>query len=153
MVVKILRASGLEVYDFKEPTTCFKWEEVANVDEHGGGITAAEYLEALAHPRAYAGFDQDMSHLQAASTVVLILPAGNSAHLELGYAVGQGKSTAILLDDPVKDMDLMHLACENFFTQIDRLVRWCREQEASWLNQILSLSPNDRTRKALDDQI
>lgn len=33
-----------------------------------------------------------------ADTFVLVLPCGRSAHLELGWACGQGKQTLILLD-------------------------------------------------------
>ncbi len=39
--------------------------------------------------------------MQRADTFVLVLPCGRSAHLELGWAVGAEKRTAILLDpDP-----------------------------------------------------
>lgn len=129
-VVQALRAKSLDVYDFKEPSTCFKWNEVSPIDEHGGVITPQEYFTALTHPRAQAGFRQDMDHLVAATTVILVLPAGPSAHLELGYAVGRGRPTAILLDDPVRNMDLMHLACQNLYSQLDLLVAWAARQES-----------------------
>lgn len=129
-VVQALRDDGLEVYDFKEPTTCFKWAEVAKVDEHGVELTPREYWAALTHPRAEAGFAQDMSALERATTVVLVLPAGPSAHLEAGWAVGAGKPVALFLPPIVRDMDLMHLMILNHYSHLGLLVEWCRRSEA-----------------------
>jgi hypothetical protein len=42
-----------------------------------------------------------MDALTKADCTILILPCGRSAHLELGFAIGQGQATAILLDGPM----------------------------------------------------
>ena len=41
-------------------------------------------------------FDADMEGIQNSETLILLLPAGKSAHLEAGYAYGLGK-TCILI--------------------------------------------------------
>lgn len=130
-VVSTLRAADLEVYDFKEPTTCLRWTEVAGVKERGGEMTPREYLAALSHPTAVRGFLQDMGALQRASTVVLLLPCGNSAHLEVGYAVGTGKPVAALHPPKVETMDLMHCMISNHYSRLDLLVAWCQRSEGA----------------------
>ena len=57
--------------------------------------SAEAYRKALADPRAAEGFTLDMDALKACDTLVLVLPCGRSAHLELGYAIGAGKKTII----------------------------------------------------------
>lgn len=58
------------------------------------------YIEALAGPHAQNVFHFDKRWIDGASAVVLVAPAGRSAHLELGYVIGQGKPGFILLDEP-----------------------------------------------------
>lgn len=43
-------------------------------------------------------FRRDMGFLRDADIVILLLPAGKSAHLELGYACGRGKDTYVVLN-------------------------------------------------------
>jgi hypothetical protein len=40
-----------------------------------------------------------MGALEDCTCCVLVMPCGRSAHLELGYAVGAGKKSIILLSD------------------------------------------------------
>lgn len=97
-VVMALRADGPVVYDFKNPrpfNTGFKWSEI---DPNWEQWTPAEYRAALDHPVAQRGFASDFDAMKWADTFVLVLPCGRSAHLELGWAAGQGKQTLILLD-------------------------------------------------------
>jgi len=104
MVVEVLRAAKFEVYDFKNPPagTGFAWSEVGLPNTTGSNDTCSvdDYLAGLAHPRSVEGFQSDFDAMQWADTFVLVLPCGRSAHLELGWAVGAGKRTAVLLDDP-----------------------------------------------------
>lgn len=105
-VVHTLRSAArrypeLEPYDFRNPRPGdegFRWIDVGLPSNDL--CTPPEYLAALEHPRAVEGFESDWKAMNDADTFVLILPCGRSAHLELGWAVGAGKRTAILLDDP-----------------------------------------------------
>lgn len=56
------------------------------------------YSEALDGYAAKHVFDFDKHHLDTSSAAILVLPAGRSGHLELGYMAGKGARTYILLD-------------------------------------------------------
>ena len=97
-VVDVLRISGHDVYDFKNPApgnSGFSWSEI---DPNWKQWTNEQYREALNHPIAKRGFNSDFNAMKWADTFVLVLPCGRSAHLELGWACGMGKQTLILLD-------------------------------------------------------
>lgn len=86
-------------------------------------ISPELYLEVLEHPIAWAGFTKDFEAMQKADTFVLILPCGRSAHLELGWAVGAGKRTAVLLDDPVTP-ELMYKMVDYLAPDLFSLLGW-----------------------------
>lgn len=122
-IVAALRDAGHEVYDFRKPPggTGFHWSAVG---VNSSGEAAAVYLAALGHPIARAGLASDREALDACDTCVLVLPCGRSAHLELGYAIGQGKRTAILLDaDPVTP-ELMYALADLVTADIGVLLDW-----------------------------
>jgi len=60
------------------------------------------YAEALDSYAARHVFSFDKTHLDESDAVVLVLPAGRSGHLELGYAIGRGMPGFILLDEATK---------------------------------------------------
>jgi len=97
-VCATLKAAGIEHYDFRSPEggTGFSWSEI---DPLWLAWSADQYIEALSHPLAIAGFNSDMDALKRATHALLVLPCGRSAHLELGWAAGAGKRTAILTED------------------------------------------------------
>lgn len=96
-VVERLRAEGHEVYDFRHPAegdNGFHWSEI---DEGWQQWTPERYVAALEHPIAEDGFNKDKAALDWCDACVLVLPCGRSSHLELGYAIGKGKRTAIVI--------------------------------------------------------
>jgi hypothetical protein len=84
---------------------------------------ADEYLRMLDHPRAREGFAADFAAMQKADTFVMVLPCGKSAHLELGWATGAGKRTAILLENPVEP-ELMYLCADYRARSVIDLLGW-----------------------------
>ena len=101
---------------FATPATTVKpkgsdWERVA------------EYLAMVQHPRAIEGFTADFDAMKRADAFVLVLPCGKSAHLELGWAVGAGKRTAILLEDPVEP-ELMYRMVDYMAPSLHDLLGW-----------------------------
>lgn len=94
-VVLILRASGHDVYDFREPEPGVRGFAWSDIDPHWQSWRPEPYRHAQ-HPIAEDGFRRDMDALRACDACVLVLPCGNSAHLELGWAAGAGKRTAVL---------------------------------------------------------
>lgn len=127
MVVEAIRAAGIGAYDFKNPdgATGFHWSEVG-LHRTNDAAAVLEYLWALDHPRAKEGFAADFAAMQRADAFVLVLPCGRSAHLELGWAVGAGKPTAILLEDPCVP-ELMYSMATHLTPSLEGVVRWLRE--------------------------
>lgn len=129
-VVKAIQAAGLEVYDFKD-SAGFKWQEVMSdytpgvegIPKSEPGVSLDSYLKALQHPRARQGYIRDFFHMDKCHTCVMVLPCGNSAHLELGWCVGQGKRTAILMTDPVVP-DLMYGMVDYLAPSLFDLLGW-----------------------------
>lgn len=125
-VVSRLRSEGHDVYDFRNPAVGdegFSWRQVPGAPEadHRKGWPAADVVRVLAQPRAQAGFKSDMDALRSCDACVLVLPCGRSAHLELGWAVGAGRRTIVLLDDPAEP-DLMHLMVDRICLDLDQVV-------------------------------
>ena len=77
--------------------------------------------EALEMPAAINIYEFDKRHLDLASVAVLALPAGRSAHLELGYMIGLGRTTLVLLDNPER-WDVMYGLCTGVATSLPKLL-------------------------------
>lgn len=122
-VVQALRDAGHEVYDFRNPpeATGFAWSEI---DPEWLDWTVDSYRDKLGHPRAVQGFASDFDAMQWADTFVLVLPCGRSAHLELGWAVGQGKRTAILLSQDKFEPELMYRMVDKLAVSLSEVVEW-----------------------------
>lgn len=147
-VCAALRSMGIDHYDFKNPgdgrPAGFHWSEVMpsyNPGRRGPGQSeqlaeAREYIEALKHPAADAGYSADYDAMCIADTFILVLPCGRSAHLELGWAVGAhtfGKNavnTAILLDadqnDGMVTPELMYKMANVILPSFDDMLTWLR---------------------------
>lgn len=126
-----LRAQGHDVYDFRNPEPGdhgFGWHQCATNGEDPGAFRDMMRDpgffrdEVLSHPVARAGFEKDMGALRAADVVVIVLPCGRSAHLELGWAAGSGRTTIVYLDDPMSEPELMYLACTHIVTTLAEVV-------------------------------
>jgi hypothetical protein len=105
-VLLALREAGHEVYDFKNPApgnTGFGWRQTLDRPI----ANALDLLQALGHPRAQEGFDFDFNAMKWADACVLLLPCGNSAHLEAGWFSGQGKPVAVLCPE-LREPELMY---------------------------------------------
>lgn len=125
-VIATLRAAGIDHYDFRNPpgNTGFSWAEVDDHwTEHLRLVSPERYLAMLDRPRAVEGFAEDFAAMERADTFVLVLPCGKSAHLELGWAVGQGKRTAVLLEDPMEP-ELMYRMVDHIAPTLFDLLGW-----------------------------
>lgn len=151
-VCATLAAAGIDHYDFRNPPdgAGFGWREVrpctgaydcsaaahiegcfnernvvAETTKQKGADwePVDQYMAMVNHPRAVEGFAADFGAMQKADTFVLVLPCGKSAHLELGWAVGAGKRTAILLEDPVEP-ELMYRMVDYLAPSLFDLLGW-----------------------------
>jgi nucleoside 2-deoxyribosyltransferase len=94
-----LRSRGFEVFDdwhAAGPTADDEWKRYEN--ERG-----RSFIAALDGEHALTAFGLDLKHLNACDAALLVMPAGKSGFLELGYVLGQGKPGVILL--PPDDED------------------------------------------------
>lgn len=126
-VVATLKACNVDHYDFRNPPggAGFGWSEVMpTFDIDAQLVDETEYLAGLEHPRALEGFAADFEAMQRADIFVLVLPCGRSAHLELGWAVGAGKRTAILLDGPMVTPELMYKMVDYVAPSLHDLLGW-----------------------------
>jgi nucleoside 2-deoxyribosyltransferase len=80
-------------------------------------------VEALAAPHAEAVFNLDRDNLLSRDTAVLVLPAGMSAAMELGFAAGKGKSTHVLMQTDVERWDIMLKFAGHVHADIESLIR------------------------------
>ncbi len=138
LVVAVLRHAGFDVYDFKHPKPDddgFHWSEVMPSARYEGAgvayesVPAEEFALALEHPTARKGFASDFDAMHRSGICVLVLPCNKSAHLELGWFAGEGRRTAILLEDKVTP-ELMYRMVDLVTPSLDTLVDWALQPQA-----------------------
>ena len=112
-----LRATGREVFDDWQsaPSADLEWQDY----ERARGRTYQEAM-AGAHARNVVGFDK--AHLDRCSAGVLVLPAGKSGHLELGYLIGRGTPAFILLAGEPYRFDIMYGLATGIVASEDELI-------------------------------
>ena len=116
-----LRAEGFEVFDdwfAAGPEADDHWQRY----EKNRGST---YQQALDGRPAQQVFGYDKANLDRADMAVLLLPAGKSGHLELGYFIGKGKPGFIALPEEPERFDVMYAfataVCTDFDTLIEKM--------------------------------
>lgn len=93
-VAKAIRAAGFDAFDdwyAAGPHADDCWRDY----ERQRGRRYVEALQGLASKHV---FEFDRQHLERVDMGLLVLPAGKSGHLELGFLIGRGKPSFILLD-------------------------------------------------------
>ena len=106
-VVAALREAGHEVFDYRNPApgkAGFAWTQITPAERPW---PAEQLRDVLEHPIAVESFDLDHGGMAWADAVVMVLPCGKSAHLELGWCAGAGK-LAIVLMEQADEPELMY---------------------------------------------
>lgn len=104
---------GFEVDSFCEETEkrfSFHFSEVEGHEK----MNAIDFLETEFAQKA---FKEDKKWLDWADAVIMYKPCGNSAHLEAGYAKGQGKKLYIYGDFKIGDFDVMYGFADGMFDE------------------------------------
>jgi nucleoside 2-deoxyribosyltransferase len=112
-----LRQYGFEVFDdwfAAGPIADDSWQAY----EKGRGTT---YAQALTNFAARHVFSFDHTHLNRADIGVLLMPAGKSGHLELGYMIGKGKPGYVLFDEEPLRWDQMYQFANDIYFDVDQL--------------------------------
>ena len=116
-IAKYLRNIGFEVFDdwfAAGPTADDSWQAY----EKGRGHS---YDQALQGYAAKHVFSFDYTHLNRADIGVLMMPAGKSGHLELGYMIGRGKPGYVLFDQEPERWDQMYQFADDVFFDVKEL--------------------------------
>lgn len=119
-IVQALREEGHEVYDFRNPfhgNKGFHWSEI---DPDWQSWSPEKYRENLKHPIAVEGFNVDFEAMKWCEGMLLVMPCGRSAHLELGWAIGAGKKTGILICDG--EPELMYSLSDAILTSLQESI-------------------------------
>lgn len=74
-------------------------------------------------------FEFDKKHIDRADIVVMYMPCGKSGHLELGYALGQGKKGYILFDKEPERWDIMALFATEIFYDLNKLIETLKKDD------------------------
>lgn len=126
-IVKLLRAIGNEVYDFRNPTTNeygFAWSQI---DPDYKAWRTQDYIKLITeHPLAIKGFNLDYDAMTWADTCVLVMPCGRSAHIEAGYFNGARKNLIIYIPEPCEP-ELMYKMANRIITTEEELIKLCQK--------------------------
>lgn len=131
-----LKAAGHDVYDFKSSKTAFSWQEVGLPGPSPHPVSAVE--QALESKKAGAAWYADYAYLINADVCVLLLPAGNSAHLEAGLADGKGVPVLLYVPEQVQSLEPELMWCtfriegKTFYRSMQELQR-ALQRELDWI--------------------
>lgn len=113
-----LRELGFVVWDewvAAGPEADDYWQKYAK----GKGLSYQDALHGLCAQNVFY-FDRGLIDL--ADIGVLVMPAGKSGHLELGYMAAQGKQTYILHQDEPERFDVMPQFATGVFDKLEDLI-------------------------------
>jgi hypothetical protein len=115
---RTLRAAGYDAFDdwFSAGPIA---DDCLQEYENSRGHT---YDEALAGYAAQHIVAFDRKHLDRCDIGLLVMPAGKSGHLELGYMTGQGKPTFVLFDKTPERYDIMYALTGGIYFNMDSLL-------------------------------
>lgn len=121
-----LTACDFEVYDFKNEETAFRWEDVdPDWDRIGDDIVNHVRFETLmSNPAVKKAYNADFEALRHSDIVILLLPAGRSAHLEAGWAVGHGKVVIVYVYGRMNPVEVMYAMLGKVFDDLEDLLAW-----------------------------
>lgn len=118
-IAKKLRNEGFEVFD-SWITPGPKADEYLRKYSKRRGLTHKQIMQDWSTEHI---FEFDKFHIDRSDIVIMIMPCGKSGHLELGYAIGQGKKGYILFDKEPKRLDIMHRFADNIFYDLNELIK------------------------------
>lgn len=123
LIAGVLRETGFDIFDdWYSPgkNADDEWQAY----EQSRGRT---YREALAGYHAEDVFNFDYDHLARADAAILALPAGKSAHLELGWVIGKGKPGYILMPGEPERFDIMYRFATGVTSELEELKAWLKK--------------------------
>ena len=116
--VSIIKSSGCIPYDFRNNK--FKWKNV-NIKRSQSDLF--NFLHELVDASARQAFRNNLTALSDCQGLILLLPAGNSSHIEAGYTQSRNIPTCIYAPGSFR-AELMYLLIEEFTVNEDTLQSW-----------------------------
>jgi nucleoside 2-deoxyribosyltransferase len=84
-----------------------------------------DYFEAMVDPHVANVHAFDITWLNKSDALVMLGPAGKSAHAELGYMFGRGKPTCVLMESEPERWDIMTDAfSQGIFRNVGEVLLW-----------------------------
>lgn len=131
-VAVYLRNRDFDVDVFCDDTTgryVFHWSEMLDSpDKSKSELNAVTFLE---DERSQRAFKEDKKWLDWCDCCVMVLPCGNSSHLEAGYIKGQGKKMIIYapLGFLQGKFDVMYGFADLMTDEIDKIIAFLKENK------------------------
>ena len=133
-----IRETGIEAFDQWRASKGDYWADYALRRK-------LPFKDALKLDFVETAFQFDLKYLKSCSAAVLVMPAGRSGGIELGWILGQGKPGYILYDGEPERPDLMaKLATEVFFNIEDLIDELKKPQETEYLEWYDVNNPSNR---------
>lgn len=122
-LIKAMRELGEEVYDFTHHS--FNWADLEVPDEKAKAlIDGRDQLPDAAwfiHPIVVEHYQKDIEALKTCEALVAIFPAGNSTHIEIGFAGGRKCLLYAIAPEGLK-RDLLYRLFSAVFSSADQFL-------------------------------
>lgn len=118
LVGNLLRENGYDAFDDwygAGHEADDRWRDYEN-------LRGRHHKDAMFGYAAKHTFAFDKHHLDRCDLAVLVMPAGKSGHLELGYFVGSGKPGFICFESTPERFDVMHNFATDIFTSDEEML-------------------------------
>lgn len=122
-LAKQLRELGFDVFDdwyAAGEIADDSWRDYEKARGHN-------FKQALKGYAARHVFEFDKHHLDTSDIAILLLPAGKSGHLELGYMIGKGCPGYIVYDGEPERFDQMYQFATEVFLSTDELLTYLKK--------------------------
>jgi hypothetical protein len=120
-LARLIREAGKSVYCFIESRASVSHvgSLESNPEEDMKKFESIENWQT--DPAVRDVFETDMESLRASDTLVLLLPAGKSSHIESGAAYGMGKHLVVIGEQ--KETESLYLIFNEFYDTIEDFIK------------------------------
>lgn len=129
-LIHLLQRTGYQVLDWTTASEPEEWVKWARSTEASEKWTTDQHIRFMGDPQMLDIARRDFGELQRAELGIIVLPAGRSAHLELGYLQGRGVRTAAYFAHAGIQPEPMLLGVEFYTNRLPELLRWIADPKA-----------------------
>lgn len=129
-VCAALKSVGKTYYCFAENEDSHK-EAGFNLHDHPDNLANDYESRELGSDSIRTIFESDLAGLKAADGFLIVLPAGNSSHIEAGIAYGLGKKCYAIGE--YEKTDSLYLIFDKIFSDIDEMKKYFDNESSNGL--------------------